>query len=75
MTEAPRLSWHAAFVVTTFALGGTVDDGQASLERSDLPLAANVAAGLAHPDRTRRARALAMGVAQIAADVEQARLQ
>jgi len=67
-------SWQAAFVVTTFALGDTLGDARATLDATDWDGAARVVLGLQHPDRSVRARTLASGLGQIAADVELARL-
>ncbi len=71
---APAPPWQAAFVVTTVALGDSVDDARTALTPLDWAAAAGVVPGLSHPDRGVRARALASGLGQVTADIELARL-
>jgi hypothetical protein len=73
----PPLTWHAAFVVTTVALGGSVEDARQSLASEDWPLAEGslpLLPGLTSPDRSARARALATGLALVCAELELTRL-
>ncbi len=71
---ADPLTWPSAFVATTLAIGDSMADARASLDPADLCSASAVVNRLEHPDRRTRARTLAAALAQIAVDVEAARL-
>jgi hypothetical protein len=74
MATADPLSFQAAFIVTTFALGDSVEDARGALSVADWALAAPLVSRLTHADRVVRARALAAGLGRVVGDVELARL-
>ncbi len=73
-TMSTQPSWQSAFVATTFAIGGSIEDARAALRPDDLTIAQAVLEGLTQPSRAGRARALAGALGRIVTDVELARL-
>ena len=73
-SESSPVSWQAAFVAVTYALGGTLDDARGALAAADYDEAASVTARLAHPERRVRARALALVLTAVRLELASARL-
>ena len=71
---AEPATWQSAFVATTLAVGGSLDDARASLGSADQAQAAAVLPGLAHGQRDVRAKTLAAALGRVVADLELTRL-
>jgi hypothetical protein len=66
------LSWQDAFVATTLMVGGSVDEARACLLEADAGAARPLVTRLASSDRGVRAKALALPLAQLAAELDAA---
>ena len=78
------MTFDRAFVATTVALGGTLDEALVALDKQDTApetlrlVPANglpeLVAGLRAPTRAERARALALAIHEVLASVDEGRL-